>query len=640
MTHLCEHNSARKGEETNLSFTNVRRMGRLAGMAAMMAISTLACNQKPLPDSQPPAPLPPVVSVATPPPAAATSAYDNICIQAQSDRVPVIMYHDVIAKRGKGAVWFDCTKAEFEEQMNWLEAQGAHVVSLDDLYKHLTAGDALPENAVVLTFDDNYQGFYDNAYPILKKRNYPSAMFVHTNYVGDKKSDHPKMDWETLKQLDAEKLVTIGSHTQSHPDDMRKLPPDEQEKEMSGAKTILETHLGHPIPYLAYPNGRQDNVTKELARKCGYTMAFTIDNGPAEASPDILLVNRTIQTRLEKVWKECHDAKLYAPAAVAQFDLNPTPVKLEIAEFGGVKLGIVRGGSPTTHHSPVRQSVGQFITDVPGGVAGINGTFFADARLNGADTTLIGPSQNPSDTTLVPDLAEERLPRLINRPIVLWGPKKIAIVPFQPGTMNAADPFKAFMPDYTELFLAGAWIVHGGVPRTTEEMQPFSAGDFSDPRRRAFFGITESGEIILGASLDVVDTEKLAAAAAAAGAKEAVLLDSGFSTSLCYNGKVVVSGHTSSGLVSRAVPHAIVLTGTLEPPTDVEVLTAFNQADGMIIPLGAPGSETGAATGTSTHHRKRRKRHKTATTHTQIPTDTLTPAPDSAPPKSDSPNNP
>ena len=111
------------------------------------------------------------------------------------------MYHDVIVKRGKTSVWFDCTRAEFEAQMTWLAAQGAHVVSLDGLYKHLTNGDALPDNAVVLTFDDNYQGFYDNAYPILKKLNFPAAMFVHTNYVGDKKSDHPKMDWETLKQL-------------------------------------------------------------------------------------------------------------------------------------------------------------------------------------------------------------------------------------------------------------------------------------------------------------------------------------------------------------------------------------------------------------------------------------------------------
>lgn len=614
-----------------MSFTKVRRFGQLAGTIAVLAFSALACNQTTLPEPDARAAQPKVVSVSAPP--TDTLAYDNICLQAQTDRVPVLMYHDVIAKRRKTSVWFDCTRAEFETQMNWLAAQGAHVVSLDDLYRHLTTGEALPENAVVLTFDDNYQGFYDNAYPILKKLNYASAMFVHTNFVGDKKSDHPKMDWSTLKRLDDEKLVTIGSHTLSHPDDMRKLPPADQEKELSEAKTILEQHLGHPIPYLAYPNGRADNVTKELARKSGYKMAFTIDNGPAEASPDILLVNRTIQTRLEKVWTECQDAKKFAPAAVAQFDLNPTPVKLEVAEFGGVKLGIVRGGSPTTHHSPLRQSVGQFITDVTGGVAGINGTFFADASLRGSDTTLIGPSQNPTDTALVPDLAEDRLPRLINRPIVLWGPKKIALVPFQPGTMNSADPFKAFMPDYTDLFLAGAWIVHAGVPRTTDEMRPFSAGDFSDPRRRAFFGISESGEIILGASLDVVDTEKLAAAAAAAGAKEAVLLDSGFSTSLCYNGKVVVSGHTSSGLVSRAVPHAIVVSGTLEPLLDADALTAFNAADSMIIPPGAPGSETGPAPRKTTHRRRRRKRHHgTTTAPAGIPTDSLSPGADSSPP--------
>jgi biofilm PGA synthesis lipoprotein PgaB len=621
-----------------VSFMDFRRMGSLAGIVTALVFGAQACHQSPLPDSVPPVPPPRVVSTFAPPTASPT--YENICIQAQTDRVPVIMYHDVIAKRSRTSVWFDCTRAEFEAQMNWLTAQGAHVVSLDALYKHLTAGDPLPDNAVVLTFDDNYQGFYDNAYPILKKLNFPSAMFVHTNYVGDKTSDHPKMSWDTLKQLDAEKLVTIGSHTLSHPDDMRKLPPADQEKELSGAKTLLEQKLGHAIPYLAYPNGRQDNVTKELARKCGYKMAFTIDNGAAEASPDILLVNRTIQTRLEKVWKECQDAKQFAPAAVAQFDLNPTPVKLEVAEFGGVKLGIVRGGSPTTHHSPVRQSVGQFVTEVTGGVAGINGTFFADAALRGSDTTLIGPSQNPADTTLVPDLAEDRLARLINRPIVLWGPKKIAIVPFQPGTMNSVDIFKAFMPDYTELFLAGAWIVHAGVPRTTDEMRPYSAGDFSDPRRRAFFGISESGEIILGASLEVVDTEKLAAAAAAAGAKEAVLLDSGFSTSLCYDGKVIVSGHTSSGLVSRAVPHAIVVTGTLEPPTEAETLTAFNAADSMIIPPGAPGSETGPAPARTTHRRKRRKRrHSTPIAPTSVPTDSLAPGADSAPSAS-SPANP
>jgi pyridoxal phosphate enzyme (YggS family) len=48
-------------------------------------------------------------------------------------------------------------------------------------------------------------------------------------------------------------------------------------------------------------------------------------------------------------------------------------------------------------------------------------------------------------------------------------------------------------------------------------MEAYSARDFNDPRRRAFFGITETGEIVLGGTLDVVTTDKMATAAAEAG---------------------------------------------------------------------------------------------------------------------------
>ena len=50
--------------------------------------------------------------------------------------------------------------------MKWLADQGAVPISLDQLHRHLTRGEHVPAKAVVLTFDDNYQGFYDYAYPI------------------------------------------------------------------------------------------------------------------------------------------------------------------------------------------------------------------------------------------------------------------------------------------------------------------------------------------------------------------------------------------------------------------------------------------------------------------------------------------
>ena len=101
-------------------------------------------------------------STATP-----TASFE-IGMAAMGTRTPVIMYHDIIKRRGKGSVWFDCTEDEFKAQMDEIASRGYTPVSVKDLHEHLTAGKTLPPKAVVLTFDDNYQGFYDRAYPVLK----------------------------------------------------------------------------------------------------------------------------------------------------------------------------------------------------------------------------------------------------------------------------------------------------------------------------------------------------------------------------------------------------------------------------------------------------------------------------------------
>jgi len=580
-----------------------------AGLSGCDRVGALF-GKTPAPSASPAAPSAPLVPEPSPsplgPPPFDSTVFEQMTGMSQTSRIPVIMYHDVIEKRGRGSVYFDCTREEFEQQIQFLEEKGATPISLEQLHRHLTRGEAVPERAVVLTFDDNYQGFYDIAYPLLKERNWPCAVFVHTNFVGDKASAHPKMDWDTLKQLDAEGLVTIASHTLSHPDDMAKLPLEEQEKELRESKRILEEQLGHPVPYFAYPNGKGDAKTYRAAMDAGYTMAFTINNGPVEESPSVLALNRYIHTRLEKAWQECEDALYAVPAAVIDKELKEGPVTLEVREYEGVKLGIVRGGKPTTRRSTggVRQSVGEFVLDA-GGVAGMNGTFFANAYLRGNDNVLIGPSKTANDIDFQPETAQDRLPRLRNRPLIIFGPNRLLVAPFQPGFMNDEFAIKALMPDYTDCFLAGAWIVHNGQARTAAEMRPYAAQDFNDPRRRACFGFTEAGEMVLIGSLKVITTETLAKAVAAAGVQEAFLLDSGFSTSVVYDNKIIVTGHTAKHLPSRPVPHAIVLTGALTPPLDPETEEELAKAEEAVGEISAAEAQAAAPGPSSTRRRRR-----------------------------------
>ena len=490
--------------------------------------------------------------------------YFDIAIGAQTRRIPVIMYHDAVPERKRDSEWFDVSREEFDGQMKRIQELGMVPISIRDLYEDLIGKREAPEKAIVLTFDDNYQGFYDVALPILRQYNYPAAMFVHTGFVGRTEGKHPKMSWATLRELVKDPLVTIGSHTITHPDDITKLTSVEQEDELSKSKAELEAELGTKIDFFAYPDGKNDQAVQDLTKALGYKMAFTIVNGPAEESPNIFAVNRYVHTRFEKAIEDATQAVEGGALGVFSGTLTDGPVTYREVSDSGVKLALIEGGKPETVTSETREGVADFIKRT-GAVAGINGTFFSMAAIASTDNKLIGPCKTPDMMLVVPDTEVSRWDKLRNRPIVAWGPERFAIFPFQPASMANDDVFKSFMPDVTDVFMGGAWMVHGGIARTREQMATYASKDINDARRRAVLGLTADGKIVLGASKESCSTAQLATAAAAAGVSEAVLLDSGFSTSLVFGEQIMASGHSTASQPSRPVPHAIVLKGTLDP---------------------------------------------------------------------------
>ena len=514
------------------------------------------------------------------------TAFAPLHPRALSSRVTVLMLHDVATERGKGGVYFDSTVAEFKEILDYFEEQGAHFLSMRDLHEHLVTGKEVPERSVVLTFDDNYLGFYENAWPLLKAKNIPCGMFVHTDFVGNSSGSHPKMTWAQLKDLDATGLVEIGGHTCSHPGDLKSLPLDVQERELTESKTLLEDKLGHPVPFLAYPVGSADRKTIELAKSAGYTMAFTMKNGPAEESPGILEVQRTIQTKYKQAFEQSVEQAKNVPAAVITTDINNAPIVLTAGEFDGISLVFVSGGTPMSVRDPDggRKSVGAYV-ETHGGKAGMNGTFFVNAALRGTDNAMIGPFRSQNEGKFFDDRDARRLEKLVGRPLIAWNTKQISVAPFSVEALNSEDGVRQLNPEFTDCFLAGAWIVHNGVARSRSEISTAAAGDFNDPRKRAFFGWKSDGTLVYGATQNVITTSAMARGAAAAGLQEAFLMDSGFSTSVVYNGKIMATGHSSESLPSREVPHALVIQGDLGTSMDAETQKAFDEAKSSTVAI-------------------------------------------------------
>ncbi len=224
----------------------------------------------------------------------------SMSLQAQAGKVMVLSYHDVLKSETSDSVESDISVEAFSEQMRSLYNSGCNVISSDELYRHLAFGAKVPPRSVCITFDDNYQGVRDYAAPILKSYGYTFSVYVHTDFVGNKKVGRPKMTWETLKELVRDFDVTVGSHTVTHPDDIRLLTPAEIRRELLKSKQDLEENLGIRVDFLAWPHGRSDAFSVQIARQAGYKMAFGTEIGEAEASASLLQVNRFPFGRFER----------------------------------------------------------------------------------------------------------------------------------------------------------------------------------------------------------------------------------------------------------------------------------------------------------------------------------------------------
>ena len=179
-----------------------------------------------------------------------------------------LTYHDVTPRK---SVWFDCTPSEFRAQIAAMTKAGVRFVSLAQVEASY-AGKPLPPKAVAITFADNYRGFLKYAYPLLKARRIPVAMFVHTGFVGSP-IGRPKMTWDELRHLDREGICTVASQTVTHRS-LAELSSEEIATELRDSKAALERHLGHLIRYLAYPNGSYDARCEAVAAEAGYALAF------------------------------------------------------------------------------------------------------------------------------------------------------------------------------------------------------------------------------------------------------------------------------------------------------------------------------------------------------------------------------
>ena len=196
-------------------------------------------------------------------------------------RIPILLYHNIDENYTADSTMANISSAEFREHMESLISYGYDFISLPYYYECIKNGRVLPDRPIIITFDDGYSSNYEIAFPILKEMNIPATIFIVTSTVGEVPEgglvNFPHFTWEEARIMEESGLIDIQSHTHTH-QDMSTLTISEFNFELTESKRLIEENLNKECTMIAYPHGRNTNITTSIAKGFGYEVQLLVNS--------------------------------------------------------------------------------------------------------------------------------------------------------------------------------------------------------------------------------------------------------------------------------------------------------------------------------------------------------------------------
>jgi len=207
--------------------------------------------------------------------------------------IPILMYHSISNREERTHPYYRTvtTPEVFAQQMRFLHENGYSAVSVDEVVEILQGRRKITGRPVAITFDDGFQDFYTNAFPVLSRFGFTATMYLATGYIGRSPQSFMGvecMTWDQVREL-RDASIHFGSHTVTHPQ-LRSLRNEDVQAELRRSKETIENKLGAPVSSFAYPYAFPETdrafiaMLRQLLLDSGYrsgasTMIGTAANG-------------------------------------------------------------------------------------------------------------------------------------------------------------------------------------------------------------------------------------------------------------------------------------------------------------------------------------------------------------------------
>lgn len=136
------------------------------------------------------------------------------------------------------------------------------------------------QKKILLTIDDAFESFYNEAWPYLKKNKIPFILFVSTQPVGK----NGYMTWDQIKEIEQSAFTAIGHHSHTH-DYLIDKTNKEFLSDIEKANEIFLDKIGYIPKLFSYPFGEYSKFMKDYVSK-NFKLSFGQHSGVIDVNKE------------------------------------------------------------------------------------------------------------------------------------------------------------------------------------------------------------------------------------------------------------------------------------------------------------------------------------------------------------------
>ena len=213
---------------------------------------------------------------------------------SESNKMPIIMYHNVVKGSHPTPGKYVVTLKEFEKDLIYLKSNEYTTILMEDLINFTLNNTPLPPKPIMLTFDDGHASFLHYVVPLLEKYNMKAIVSVVGTYTDfssqqtDHNPDYSYLTWNEIEELSTKNFIEVHNHTYNmHNSSGERIgckicsneEPDEYKLILKDDLMLLQQNLKENCNIIpttfAYPFGQLCKESTDVLKEIGFKAALT-----------------------------------------------------------------------------------------------------------------------------------------------------------------------------------------------------------------------------------------------------------------------------------------------------------------------------------------------------------------------------